>query len=299
MKLKFATVILTLLYLNTELRSQWILLDNSGAGRISDIEIHNNFLFASNESSGVSRSPDDGVSWISVNSGLGTTYVTCLAANNSGVFASTGSGVFSSVNNGNDWSITGSGLSGGYYRKITSVNNDIYAGHGLAGVFKTTNNGVNWQRFALGEGDKLFTIYGTQSEFYISITNTILRTTDNGLTFNSAVNGLTDLSVLSLSSYEIDLYAGSRGGIFHSSDIGSNWSRVTDWLNDSVFNIIVNKGVNVFAGSQSGGIFLSSNKGQSWTAINTGLSDSNITSLAVTQNYIFAGTMNGNIWRRL
>ena len=298
MKLKFTAVILTLIFFNTELKSQWILLQNSGAGRISDIEVHNNFLFASSESSGVFRSSDNGVSWVFVNSGMNTTYITCLAVNNFGIFASTGSGVFSSSDNGNNWNITNSGLSGGHFRKLTSVNNDIYAGHILAGVFKTTNNGVNWQRFALGEGDKLFAIYGTQNEFYISIANTILRTTDNGLTFNSAINGLTNLSVLTLSSFEGDLYAGSRGGIFHSADIGSNWTRVTAGLDDSVFNVIVNKGVNVFAGSDSRGIFLSTNRGQFWTSVNTGMTDADITSIAVTQEYVFAGTSNGNIWRR-
>ena len=37
MKIKFATAILTLFYLNTELRSQLILLENSDAERISVI----------------------------------------------------------------------------------------------------------------------------------------------------------------------------------------------------------------------------------------------------------------------
>ena len=298
MKLKFASLILTLSLFNTELKSQWILLQNFGAGRISDIEVHNNFLFAASEAIGVSRSSDDGVNWVAVNSGMNTTYVTCLAANSFGIFASTGSGVFSSSNNGNNWNITGSGISGGYIRKVTSVNNDIYAGHGLAGVFKTTNNGVSWQRFALGEGDKMFAIYGTQSEFYISVANTILRTTDNGLTFNTAVNGLTNLSVMTLSSFQSDLYAGSRGGIFHSTDIGNIWTRVTAGLTDSVFNVIINKGINVFASSRNRGMFLSTNRGQSWTSINTGLNDSDITSLAASDEYLFAGSSDGNIWRR-
>ncbi len=298
MKLKFAYILLVLFFFNTDLRSQWILLQNFDTGSISDIEVHNNFLFAANGDSGVFRSPDNGENWTSVNSGFSTTYVTGLTVSNFGIFASTVSGVFSSTNNGNNWNATGSGISGGYIRKITSVDNDIYAGHILAGVFKTTNNGVNWQRFALGEGDKMFAIYGTQSEFYISVANTILRTTDNGLTFSNAINGLTNLFVMTLSSFEGDLYAGSRGGIFHSTDIGSNWTRVTYGLDDSVFNVIINKGENVFAGSQSRGLFLSTNRGKSWISVNTGLTDIDITSIAVTQGYIFAGTSNGNIWRR-
>ncbi|MBK7254743.1 MAG: T9SS type A sorting domain-containing protein [Ignavibacteria bacterium] len=56
--------------------------------------------------------------------------------------------------------------------------------------------------------------------------------------------------------------------VFHSTDIGSNWTRV------------------------------STNRGTSWISVNTGLTDIDITSIAVTQGYIFAGTSNGNIWRR-
>ncbi|MBK6771374.1 MAG: hypothetical protein IPG78_04400 [Ignavibacteria bacterium] len=51
---------------------------------------------------------------------------------------------------------------------------------------------------------------------------------------------------MTLSSFEGDLYAGSRGGIFHSTDIGSNWTRVTYGLDDSVFNVIINKGEKSF-----------------------------------------------------
>ncbi|MBK6771375.1 MAG: hypothetical protein IPG78_04405 [Ignavibacteria bacterium] len=129
MKLKFAYILLVLFFFNTDLRSQWILVQNFDTGSISDIEVHNNFLFAANGDSGVFRSPDNGENWTSVNSGFSTTYVTGLTVSNFGIFASTVSGVFSSTNNGNNWNATGSGISGGYIRKITSVDNDIYAGH--------------------------------------------------------------------------------------------------------------------------------------------------------------------------
>lgn len=103
---------------------------------------------------------------------------------------------------------------------------------------------------------------------------------------------------MSLSSFENDLYAGTRGGIFHSTNIGNFWTRVSNGLTDTVFNEIINKGVNVFAGSERKGIFLSTNKGQSWMPINTGLTDTSITALAASSEFLFAGSKNGNVWRR-
>lgn len=298
MKIRLLLTIVLLVFINAAIKSQWLLLDSIASGEISDIAVKDNFQFAATETSGVFRSSDNGLTWVSANSGISNTFMNSFAINSSGIFVSTGDGVFFSSDNGNNWSSASSGLSGGWIRKIVSRNDFVYAGHVLAGVYKTTNNGNNWSRFALGEGDKLFTLYCTQSEFYISIANTILRTTNDGQTFDYVGNGITNLWVMTLSSFENDLYAGTRDGIFHSTNIGTFWTRVSNGLTDSVFNVIINKGVNVFAGSVSKGIFLSTDKGQSWSPINSGLTDTNISSLATTSEYLFAGTADGKIWRR-
>lgn len=299
MKIKyFIAIIFILLIRNTGVMSQWIHSANLDSHTILEIAVKDNFIFAGTETSGVFRSSNNGTNWVSINSGIGNSYVSSFAVIGSGIFASTGDGVFHSSNYGSNWTSASGELPGGVIKKLVTRNNFVYAGFGLAGVFKTTNDGNNWTRFALGEGDKLFTMYATSSEFYISIANTILRTTDDGMSFNSAISGLTNLWVNSLSSYQEDLYAATRGGIFHSTDIGNNWTRVSNGLTDTVFNVIVNKGKNVFAGSQSKGVFFSNNKGTTWSSISSGLIDTNISTLAITSDFIFAGTVNGNIWRR-
>lgn len=298
MKIHLLLTIVLLFFINTAIKSQWLLLDSISSGEISDIAVKDNFQFAATETSGVLRSSDNGITWVSANSGITNTFMNSFAFTGSGIFVSTGAGVFFSSNNGNNWSSASSGLGGGWIRKIVSRNNFVYAGHGVAGVYKTTNNGNNWSRFALGEGDKLFTMYCTQNEFYISIANTILRTTNDGQTFEYVGNGITNLWVMTLSSFENDLYAGTRDGIFHSTNIGTLWTRVSSGLTDTVFNVIINKGINVFAGSERKGVFLSTNKGQSWLPINSGLTDTNITSLATTSEFLFAGTADGKVWRR-
>ena len=298
MNFRILSLIILLTSFCTDIKSQWILTGNPDSFAIAELAVKDNYIFAGTQTSGVFRSDNNGTNWIAVNSGLVSTNITDFTVTNVGFFASTGSGVYFSSNYGDNWTMASGGLSGGLIRKLTSRNDDVFAGHILAGVFKSTNNGGNWIRYALGEGDKLFDIYATPNEFYISIANTILRSTNDGKTFEFIVKGITNLWVMTLSSYQNDLYAGTRDGIFYSSDIGNNWSRVGIGLTDTVFNVIVNKGVNVFAGSQSKGVFLSTNQGNLWTSINSGLIDSNITAIAITSEYIFAGTANGNIWRR-
>ena len=298
MNFKILSLIILLSSFCTGLKSQWILTGNPDSFAITEIAVKDNFIFAGTQTSGVFRSDNNGANWIAVNSGLNSTYVTDLTVTNNGIFASTGSGVFYSTNYGDSWISAGGGLSGGLIRKLTSRNNDVFAGHILAGVFKSTNNGSNWTRYALGEGDKLFTILATPSEFYISIANSILRSTNDGKSFEYIGNGITNFWAMTLSSYQNDLYAGTNDGIFYSSNIGDNWSRVDNGLTDTVINVIVNKNTNVFAGSQRKGVFLSTNKGNLWTSISTGLIDTNITAMAVSSDHIFAGSANGNIWRR-
>lgn len=289
---------ITCALLNGDLKSQWVLKADLDNYRIQDIISQNNIIFAGTESNGIFRSSDNGNTWSGSDSGIGSATISSFTATSAGIFVSCGLGIYFSTNNGDSWHAANSGLSGGMYKKVVSRNENLYAAHLLAGVFKSTNSGSNWNRYALGEGDKLFTIYAAQNEFYISIANTIFRTTNDGETFESAIDGLTNLWVLTLSSFEDDLYAGTRDGIFHSTNTGNFWTRVTNGLTDTVFNVIINKNVNVFAGSLRKGIFLSTNTGQLWNTINSGLTDTNITSLAYSPQYLFAGSANGNLWRR-
>ena len=102
------------------------------------------------------------------------------------------------------------------------------------------------------------------------------------------------------------LFAGTNGGIFCSTDNGSSWVSSSDGLTQSNFKAIAVSGTNLFAGSDGGGVFLSTDDGVSWKAVNNGLPrNPNVSALAVSGGIVFAGddsygvfrsTNNGSSW---
>jgi len=85
-----------------------------------------------------------------------------------------------------------------------------------------------------------------------------------------------------------NIYSGTRdGGVFRSSDAGSNWTSVNAGLGNPTVNALFDTGTRLLAGTNDG-VFFSTNQGQSWTA--TGLRGIPVLSFAVTRTRIFAGT---------
>jgi len=91
------------------------------------------------------------------------------------------------------------------------------------------------------------------------------------------------------------IFAGTNGGgIFRSTDNGTNWIAVDSGLPGYNVNSVAVSGGTIFAGTE-GGLFLSANNGTSWTAYdslsaNTGLNAADVASFAVSGGAIFAGT---------
>jgi hypothetical protein len=94
------------------------------------------------------------------------------------------------------------------------------------------------------------------------------------------------------------IFAGTDGGgVFRSTNNGTNWIAVDSGLPGYNVNALAVSGSTIFAGTE-GGLFLSTNNGTSWTVydfINTvnigaGLNAADVTSFAVSGSTIFAGT---------
>jgi hypothetical protein len=107
----------------------------------------------------------------------------------------------------------------------------------------------------------------------------------SGLPSGYAVNAL-----VRRSNY---IFAASLGGVFRSSDNGSNWVPVNNGMTNNLVYSLAANGSNIYAGSGDG-VFCSTNNGAAWThGTNNGLTDLYVLSLAAVGNNLFAGTMNG------
>jgi hypothetical protein len=91
-----------------------------------------------------------------------------------------------------------------------------------------------------------------------------------------------------------DLYAGTNGGVFVSSD-GIYWASKSEGLTNLVVPALAASSsyAAVFAGTAGAGVFRSTRTYGSWTAVNDGLGDRNVRALATVGTTVFAGTARG------
>jgi hypothetical protein len=101
-----------------------------------------------------------------------------------------------------------------------------------------------------------------------------------------------------------NLFAGTGGGVFLSTNNGTSWSIASSGMptDGSVSALAVSpvsggSGSNLIAATYGRGIFLSTNNGASWTAVTLGLStNAYVRCLAVGGTSVYAATDNGTSW---
>lgn len=111
-------------------------------------------------------------------------------------------------------------------------------------------------------------------------------------------SGIESGLVVSLLATNNSVFAGTvNGGIFRSSDQGSQWTPVNVGLeNLNVYSFTVVGNV-IFAGTGAG-VFRTTDNGRSWIAARTGIStDFAINALLVNGQYLFAATNGGGVYR--
>jgi photosystem II stability/assembly factor-like uncharacterized protein len=148
---------------------------------------------------------------------------------------------------------------------ITPIGTLIAATHD--GVFRSTNQGRDWQ-LAFGTGfaangaaldpsdGSIFVSTASNGFFDSTTVGTVLRSTDDGEHFQQlfAGSGLTSIAVDQ--SAPLNIYAGTAGGVVHSSDGGSSWSVLDSGLSGLVWTLAIDPRTgSVFAGTYSGSIF--------------------------------------------
>jgi hypothetical protein len=92
-----------------------------------------------------------------------------------------------------------------------------------------------------------------------------------------------------------NIYAGlwGGGGIYLSTNSGTNWTAVNNGLTNTSISALAVTGSRIFAGSDNGGIFMSNDNGASWGPANNGLGNYYVHALIISGTYVFAGTDNG------
>jgi len=90
----------------------------------------------------------------------------------------------------------------------------------------------------------------------------------------------------------VNLFTGTMGGVFRSTDEGASWTAANSGLPGNPVNALAVKGTSLFAGTDNGP-FRSTDNGASWTAVSAGLSATDVQAFGVCGVYLFVASVNG------
>jgi photosystem II stability/assembly factor-like uncharacterized protein len=303
--LKNMTVCLFIILLTGMVKAQWIQtsLDSVNVLCLAD---SGQYLFAGTDNNGIYRSSDDGMSWITVNTGLTNYGVQALVASENNYFAGTSSGVFISTNNGATWATTGELLN---VHVIVVSGSKVFAGHGhcgrggcWGGIRLTTNNGFSWTELDTEEflymGVWDISLYptgkGETNIFAGTWGGGVFRSADSGRSWTASSSGLPNGYVSALAVSGTRLFASTDSGVYVSTNTGANWTPAnTPFLS---FSTIFQTDSYLLAGTDNG-VSLSTNNGVDWIFVNSGLSNLSVSSFAIGGSYLHVGTSSG-VWKR-
>ncbi len=255
---------------------------------------------ANNNGKGICLSTDNGASWTQVNSGLGSLYVSSLAASGTNIFAGlNGGGVYLTSNNGASWTGVNVGLTNPNVNGLTVSGPNIFAGT-TSGVFISTNNGSTWIPANTGlPNTSVAALASVGTNIIAGTAYGVFVSSNNGSSWTSANTGLTNTNVFALAAIGANIFAGTDvSGVFLSSNNGAGWSEIDNGLSNLNIHSMVAcpngaGGSNIFAGSMGGGVFVSTNGGGSWIPASTGLAGKYAYALASIGPDVFVGTDSG------
>ena len=204
--------------------------------------------------------------------------------------------VYMSTNGGDSWVKRTTDLDPAYrYVDIMSTDSSTYVAYinnnlTQTGVYKTTNNGLNWN-WMTGFVNRSINCINAPSDSMLFI-GLYYKNGDFG--FHGYGPGLYTMGLPNLGVWEIavkdgNIFAATYDGVYKSTNYG------VDWINTGISgNKLVVYGNNIYAAatdySTGRGIYCSSDNGATWNLL--GLTDKDIMSLAVFDNCVIAGIMN-------
>jgi len=303
----FYKSILFVVIIVCNIQAQWVQTGGLTNKIITTFLISNNNFFAvTNE--GVYVSTDNGTNWILT--GLQNNKITALAISginiiagttNDKLFISNGK-VYISSDNGKNWSNTYTLPT--MITSIVATDSNVFIGSNGAGIFHSTDYGLNWIEF--NNGLSMLTDASMVTALAISDTNIFIGTYGSGVFRSSISNAYWVLSspphrfINTLTVFGTDIIAGTSWSVAISTDNGDSWKEENSPSNINFFAMHKS---NLFLVSSFSSIYISKDSANTWFPINTGLPkpywDPYARAFTVKGSYLFVALTNiGGIWRR-
>ncbi len=304
------------------------------------LAVRDTMLFAAGDISGIYRSTNNGNQWVQSGlAGIPIDYlvasgITLLAATRTGI-------VFRSTNNASTWTVPDSGLTTSYLTCLAANDRMMFVGTGDGGVFRSTDQGRTWVTVNLGLPGSFFVVASLaadDSSVFVSCNgrvycmpcdstrwtaadrrlygaptgpiavhgSSVFAVTDSGMYHSTNTgsrwfpwnSGLKNPEVFCLGFIVSTIYAGTDGaGIFRLTEGANTWEGVNTGIVNTTISALCVHGKNLFAGVFGGGVFRSPDDGTTWSSIDSGLTNAYVYRLLATDSALIAGTFNGGVFR--
>ena len=277
-------------------------------------------LYAAAQYGGMFKSSSANPVWTAINNGLSNQNVNAVLANGSDtVFAGTNGGLFITTNGGSSWSAVAGDLSTAAVSALTRDDSgNLYAGTSLnfknGAIYKSTDGGATWSSIQSNTGmwvtalqvDKAGNLFvGTEINIYkCGVDGSNLVEASNGLVTDPYLDAGTQPTqvILSLNADTSgNVYAGTQGGLFKSSDAGANWTlvgqnreRVHSIVFDGDGNIYVGTG---FDGQSPSQVYRSDSSAENWQQVRSTLGWATMALTVDANGTVNAGTTGGGVFQ--
>ena len=143
-------------------------------------------------------------------------------------------------------------------------------------------------------GGYVLTLAVSGTNLFAGTLGGVFLSTNDGTSWTAT--GLTNSYVRALAVSGTNLFAGTQGGVFLSTNNGTSWTAASTGLTNTYVRSLAVSGTDLYAGTFGGGIFLSIDDGTNWTEVNTGLTNTDVYALAVSGTNLFAGTYGAGVF---
>jgi len=218
-------------YILDELNNNWEYNPSfSTSGSKNYINYYNGYKFFTygGNVDGLSKTNDNGITWIDCFNGLKQSFVVNLRKSNGHLFSVNGFSVHEYDSLNNTWNrlyyrYTSSSINRPAPGEITinSVNNILYLST-FSGLFFSNDNGLNWSLLATNLTGNIVSINYFNNRLFANCNNGIFYCDDNSGNFTSSQTQLNNYNLLFNDNGV--LYTSSSNDIYKSLNNGLNWS---------------------------------------------------------------------------
>lgn len=250
------------------------------------------------------------IQWEKVNA-LGDRNITSFASQGNTLFVGTGSGIFRSSDNGTSWSIANTGLGTNLGISVMAANNTNVFAVARGNLLTSVDLGNSW--VSASTATTISSVITHRDWVYVISAGDILRTANNGITWQNVSNNLFARSAISIISDGTRLFVFSQRDNFVSNDNGNSWQLFANTnrsilspviLGNDIFGVSFDGTSGIACGSS--GLLVNRNIASSWASLRTitnptilfTLGNSNLFAGVCTNNggRIFVSTNNGSTW---